>query len=74
LAATAPANAWARTELRGFAEEQAALRPVATLVARGASPEEMFGAVDEEVALLMGIVQTNMLRCEYRGDAETQCA
>ena len=37
LVATAVANAQARTELRGFAEEQAALRRVATLVAeRGA--------------------------------------
>ncbi len=38
LVATAIANAEARTELRGFAEEQAALRRVATLVARGAPP------------------------------------
>ena len=35
LAATAIANAEARLELRGFAEEQAALRRVAVLVARG---------------------------------------
>src|SRR5215469_14569512 len=35
LAATAIANAQARVELRGSAEEQAALRRVATLVARG---------------------------------------
>ena len=39
LVATAVANAQARVELRGFAEEQAALRRVATLVAGGASPE-----------------------------------
>jgi signal transduction histidine kinase len=69
LAATAVANAQARTELRGFAEEQAALRRVATLVARGASPEEVFGAVTEEVARLMGIVQTNMLRYDPDGFA-----
>jgi hypothetical protein len=31
-------------ELRVVAEEQAALRRVATLVARGALPEEVFGA------------------------------
>src|SRR5262249_6165555 len=36
LAATAIANAEARVELRGRAEEQAALRQVATLVAQGA--------------------------------------
>jgi GAF domain-containing protein len=44
LAATAIANSQARVELRGFAEEQAALRRVATLVARAAPPEEVFAA------------------------------
>jgi transcriptional regulator with GAF, ATPase, and Fis domain len=39
LAAIAIANAQARVELRGFAEEQAALRRVATLVARAAPAE-----------------------------------
>ncbi len=56
------ANAQARTELRRFAEEQAALRRVATLVAGGASPEEVFTAVAGEVGRLLGTVQTNMLR------------
>ena len=45
LVATAIANAQARLELRGFAEEQAALRRVATLVAGGTSPEAVFAAV-----------------------------
>src|SRR6185437_5449728 len=62
LVATAVANAQARTELRRFAEEQAALRRVATLVAGGAPPEEVFAAVTEEVGRLLGTVQTNMLR------------
>ena len=62
LVVTAVANAQARTELRGFAEEQAALRRVATLVAGGASPEEVFTAVAGEVGRLLGTVQTNMLR------------
>ena len=62
LVATAVANAQARTDLRGFAEEQAGLRRVATLVASGASPEEVFAAVAEEVGRLLGTVQTNMLR------------
>ncbi|MGH3273413.1 MAG: GAF domain-containing protein, partial [Streptosporangiaceae bacterium] len=53
LAATAIANAQARTELRGFAEEQAALRRVATLVARGASPEEVFDAVAAEAGRVL---------------------
>ena len=62
LVATAIANAQARTELRRFAEEQAALRRVATLVAGGAPPEEVFAAVAEEVGRLLGTVQTNMFR------------
>src|SRR5262249_17885174 len=44
LAATAIANAQARVELRGFAEEQAALRRGATLVAPGAPPDAAFAA------------------------------
>ena len=54
LVATAIANAQARTELRSYAEEQAALRRVATLVARGAPPEEMFAAVAAEVGRVLG--------------------
>ena len=69
LVATAVANAQARTELRGFAEEQAALRRVATLVASGAPPEEVFGALAEEVARLLRTVQTNMLRYDPDGFA-----
>jgi signal transduction histidine kinase len=53
LAATAIANAEARVELRGFAEEQAALRRVATLVAHGAPPKEVVAAVTEEAGLLL---------------------
>jgi DNA-binding NarL/FixJ family response regulator len=53
LVAAAIANAQARVELRGYAEEQAALRRVATLVARGAPPEEVFAAVTEEVGGVM---------------------
>src|SRR4051812_21750080 len=40
LVATALANAQARVELRDYADEQAALRQVATLVARGAPAED----------------------------------
>jgi signal transduction histidine kinase len=53
LAATAIANAQARTELRGFADEQAALRRVATLVARGTPPQEVFAAVTTEVGRVL---------------------
>src|SRR5262249_19784260 len=54
LAATAIANAQARVEVRGFAEEQAALRRVATLVARAAPPAEGFSSVAEEAGRLLG--------------------
>jgi signal transduction histidine kinase len=53
LVATAIANAQARTDLRRVAEEQAALRRVATLVARGAPPEEVFAAVTAEAGRLL---------------------
>jgi signal transduction histidine kinase len=53
LVATALANAEAREELRRVADEQAALRRVATLVARGASSSTLFRAVAEEVSLLL---------------------
>jgi signal transduction histidine kinase len=53
LAASAIANAQARMELRGFAEEQAAQRRVATLVARAAPPGEVLAAVTEEAGRLL---------------------
>jgi signal transduction histidine kinase len=53
LAATAIANAQARMELRGFAEEQAALRRVATLVAHAAPPAEVLTEVTGEAGRLL---------------------
>jgi signal transduction histidine kinase len=53
LAATAIASAEARVELRGFADEQAALRRVATLVAQAAPPAQVFAAVTEEAGRLL---------------------
>jgi signal transduction histidine kinase len=53
LAATAIANTQARVELRGYADEQAALRRVAVLVARAAAPEEVFAAVAREVGRVL---------------------
>jgi signal transduction histidine kinase len=54
LVATAIANRQARENLAQLADEQAALRRVATLVARGVRPEVVFSAVSEEVARLFG--------------------
>jgi GAF domain-containing protein len=54
----------ARVELRSHAEEQAALRRVATLVAGGASPEAVFAVVAEEVGRLLEVDFTILSRCE----------
>ena len=62
LVATAIANAQARVELRGFAEEQAALRRVATLVARGMPPEDVFAAVTAEAGRVLGVDFTTLYR------------
>ena len=57
LLATAYANAEAREVLRRVADEQAALRRVATLVARGTSPDAVFAAVAEEVGTLLAATE-----------------
>ncbi|HUN37335.1 MAG TPA: GAF domain-containing protein [Trebonia sp.] len=67
LAATAIANMQARMELRGFADEQAALRRVATLVAHGAPPEEVLAAVTEEAGRLLGAEHAMMSRYSSEG-------
>ena len=67
LAATAIANAQARTELRGFAGEQAALRRVATLVARGAAPQEVFAAVTAEAGRAVSADFTSLWRYDPDG-------
>jgi signal transduction histidine kinase len=67
LAAIAIANAQARTELRGFAEEQAALRRVAMLVARAAAAEEVFASVAGEAGRLLGADHATMSRYDSDG-------
>ncbi len=67
LAATAIANMQARVELRGFAEEQAALRRVATLVAHGAAREEVLAAVTEEAGRLLGAQHAMLSRYGSQG-------
>jgi predicted ATPase/signal transduction histidine kinase len=62
-------NAHLYTEYRRIADEQAALRRVATLVARGASPELVFNAVADEVSTLFGADGTLIIRFEPDGDA-----
>src|SRR5260370_25177862 len=53
LVAVAIANAQARAELWNFAEEQAALRRVATPVASGATPDTVFAAVTAEAGRVL---------------------
>jgi signal transduction histidine kinase len=56
-----------REELRRLADEQAALRRVATLVARGVPPAQIFSAVTSEVGLLSGADLARMERYEADG-------
>ena len=67
LVATAIANAQSRLELRGYAQEQAALRKVAVLVARGAAPQEVFTAVAEEIGRLLEVDYTVLSRYDPDG-------
>jgi PAS domain S-box-containing protein len=69
MVATAISNTQARDELHRLAEEQAALRRVAMLVARGASPGEVFGAVAVEVAQVLELPLVEMCRYDPDGTA-----
>ena len=67
LVATAIANSQAHEQLEQLADEQAALRRVATLVAAGAPPAEVFEAVSAEVAALIGADGSALTRYEEDG-------
>src|SRR5262249_33473703 len=69
LVATAISNAEARDGGRRLGEEQAALRRVATLVARGASSNEVFEAVAIEVGRLFDTEITLVGRYDSEGTA-----
>jgi signal transduction histidine kinase len=76
LVATAVANAQnrdsletSRDELARLLQEQAALRRVATLVARGIDPIEIFSAVAEEIRRLLGADNAGIGRYEPDGTA-----
>ena len=69
LFATAIANSEAHERLAQLAEEQAALRRVATLVAEGATPASVFDAVRYEVARMFNAPLSVLLRCEANGTA-----
>ena len=70
----APLGANARSELQGsrdelaaLAEQQAALRRVATLVARAASPSEVFSVVAEEMARCLKVANAEVCRYQENG-------
>jgi signal transduction histidine kinase len=76
LVATAIANADARFQLQAsrdalgvLARQQAALRRVATLVARGVSQADVFTAVAEEMARCLGVENAEVFRYEPDGGA-----
>jgi GAF domain-containing protein len=61
------------TERAALTDQQAALRRVATLVARQALPEDVLAAVAEEMAQLLGVATTSLWRFED-GDSVTLAA
>ena len=70
LVATAISNTSSREELALLADEQGALRRVATLVAQGVPPADVFAVVAEEVGRLMSSIDiTSILRYEPDGTA-----
>jgi signal transduction histidine kinase len=69
LVATAISNSAARERVARLADEQAALRRVATLVARGAPPAEVFAAVAEQLGRLLDAASSGLVRFEDAGIA-----
>jgi GAF domain-containing protein len=70
LVATAIANAASRASLARLAEEQAALRRVATLVARATPPQVVFAAVAEEAGRLLAVDFAILVRYDPQGTLE----
>jgi PAS domain S-box-containing protein len=64
LVGVAIADTQAREELRALAEEQAALRRVAVLVAREAPQAEVFAAVAREVSQILDDALIEIVRCD----------
>ncbi|WP_162464856.1 MULTISPECIES: GAF domain-containing protein [unclassified Mycolicibacterium] len=59
-----------RREVSMLAEQQAALRRVATLVARGVAPAEIFAAVTLEMARCLYVSETQVSRYDGQGAAD----
>jgi signal transduction histidine kinase len=74
LLATAIGNAESRAALERLADEQAALRRVATLVARGSPPAALFAAVTHEAGQLLPVDSAAMGRYDPDGMVTTVAA
>ena len=74
LLATAIANAESREALARLAEQQAALRRIATLVARSTPPSDVFAAVAEEMARCLGTTDAEVFRYDARRGCRRGCA
>ena len=70
LVATAIANVQTRAEMQRLADEQAALRRVATLVASESPPAAIFAAVAEEVGRLLDVEAIRIVRYDEGGTVE----
>ena len=69
LAAVTAERTRAEAAQRALADEQAALRRVATLVAGEPSPSRVFAAVTEEVGRLLGLPGANVMQLDGPGRA-----
>jgi hypothetical protein len=63
-----PDNAWVYAEYRQLAAEQAALRRLSTLVARGVEPSEVFNAVVQEMRRCLLAERAGFFRYETNGE------
>jgi hypothetical protein len=65
---SSPDNAWVYTEYRQLAAEQAALRRLSSLVARGGGPSEVFDAVVKEMRRCLLTERAGLYRYETSGE------
>jgi hypothetical protein len=61
-------NTWVYTQYRQLAAEQAALRRLSTLVARGVEPSEVFEAVVKEMRRCLLVERAGLFRYETSGE------
>jgi len=74
LVASAVAARRAGNELRSLAEQQGALRRVATLVAQGAEREQLFEAIAEEISRILGVKAISLVEYDAATGMLTQKA